>query len=60
MVGGPAIIFHRHTGKDQTKICKTQYGQTAQPVQRVVDYDTNALYLFASSQPLPVHHLDPL
>ena len=54
MVGGPAIIFHRHAEKGQTKICESQYGQTARPVQRVIGYDANALYLWALSQPMPV------
>ena len=29
MVGGPAIIFHRHVEKGQTKIRQSQYGQAA-------------------------------
>ena len=49
LVGGPAIIFHRHAEKGQTKICQSQYGQAARPVQRVVSYDANALYLWALS-----------
>ena len=52
MVGGLAIIFHRQAEKGQTKIRQSQYGQAAQPVQRVVGYD--ALYLWALSQPMPV------
>ena len=54
MVGGPAIIFHCHTEKDQTKIRQSQYGQAARPVQRFVGYDANALYLWALSQPMPM------
>lgn len=54
MVGGPAIIFHYYAEKDQTKIRGSQYGQAARPVQRVVGYDANALYLWALSQPMPV------
>ena len=54
MVGGPAIIFHRHAEKGQTKIRESQYGQAARPVQSVVGYDANALYLWALSQPMPV------
>ena len=53
-VGRPAIIFHRHAEKGQTKIRQSQYGQAARPVQRVVGYDANALYLWALSQPMPV------
>ena len=53
-MGAPAIVFHRHAEKGQTKIRQSQYGQAAQPVQRVVGYDANALYLWALSQPMPV------
>ena len=54
LVGGPTIIFHRHAEKSQTKIRHSQYGQAARPVQRVVGYDANALYLWALSQHMPV------
>ena len=54
MVGGPAIIFHRHAEKGQTKIRQSQYGQAARPVQKVIGYDANALYLWALSQSMPV------
>ena len=39
LVGGPAIIFHRHAEKGHIKIRQIQYGQAARPVQRVVGYD---------------------
>ena len=45
LVGGPAIIFHRHAKKGQTKIHQSQHGQATRSVQRVVGYDANALYL---------------
>lgn len=54
MVGGPAIIFHGHAEKDKTKIRENQYGEAAKPVQKVIGYDANALYLWALSQPMPV------
>ena len=50
MVGGPAIIFHHHAEKDKTKIRETQYGEAARPVQKVIGYDANALYLWSLSQ----------
>ena len=59
LVGGPAITFHRHAEKDQTKIRQSQYGQEARPVQRVVGYNTNAMYLWALSKPMPVDRLPP-
>ena len=59
LVGGPAIIFHRHAEKDKTKIRQSQYGQEARPMQRVVGYNANALYLWALSQPMPVGLLPP-
>lgn len=54
MVGGPAIVFHRHAEKDKTKIRKRQYSEAAKPVQKVFGYDANALYFWALSQPMPV------
>ena len=33
---------------------QSQYGEAARPVQKVVGYDANALYLWALSQPMPV------
>ncbi|NRA89035.1 MAG: hypothetical protein HRU28_16995, partial [Rhizobiales bacterium] len=49
IVGGPAIVFHRLHISDETfirknpeKICK-----------KIIGYDSNALYLWAISQPMP-------
>ena len=35
MVGGPAIIFHRHPEKDQTKIRQSQYSQLLDPCKEL-------------------------
>ncbi len=48
IVGGPSIIFHRYHEVDKTlirggKVCKN-----------VVGYDSNALYLWAISEVMPV------
>ena len=47
IVGGPAIIFHRHHEKNVTKI---RAGETC---RSVVGYDANALYLWALMQDMP-------
>ena len=47
IVGGPAIIFHRHHEKNVTKIGA---GETC---RSVVGYDANALYLWALMQDMP-------
>ena len=49
IVGGPAIIFHRHHEKNVTKI---RAGETC---RSVVGYDANALYLWALMQDMPCH-----
>ena len=50
MVGGPAIIFHRHAEVNKTFV----RNNPEKPVQKIVGYDANALYLWALSQPMPV------
>ena len=48
LVGGPAIVFCRHHKKGETKI---RGGN--KKCQRIVGYDSNALYLHAISRPMP-------
>lgn len=48
MVGGPSIIFHRYHEKHESKIRKREIkalGRKPKTCQKVVRYDTNALYL---------------
>ena len=47
IVGGPAIIFHRHHEKDVTKI------RGEEKCRSIVGYDANALYLLALMQDMP-------
>ena len=47
IVGGPAIIFHRHHEKDVTKI------RGKETCRSIVGYDANALYLWALMQDMP-------
>ena len=47
IVGGPAIIFHRHHEKNATKI---RSGETC---RSIVGYNANALYLWALMQDMP-------
>ena len=50
MVGGPAIIFHRYAEANKTFVRDNR----EKPVQKIVGYDANALYLWALTQPMPV------
>ena len=55
-VGGPSIIFNRYHEKDKTFIREVQMrgkGEEPKPCQKVVGYDTNALYLWAIMQDMP-------
>ena len=47
IVGGPAIIFHRHHEKDITKI------RGEETYRSIVGYDANALYLWPLMQDMP-------
>ena len=50
ITGGPSIIFHRHHEKDKTRI------RGDKPVQSLLGYDANALYLWALMQDMPCEH----
>jgi len=50
MVGGPAIIFHRYAEVNKTFV----RDNPEKPVQKIVGYDANSLYLWALTQPMPV------
>lgn len=53
MVGGPSIIFHRYHEKGKTYI----RNNPTKPVQAVVGYDANSLYLgCVSQQKMPTEH----
>lgn len=45
LVGGPAIIFHRHHEKNVTKIREHDYGAEARICKHLLGVDANSLYL---------------
>lgn len=63
MVGGPAIIFHRHAEKDKAKIHETQYREAAKLVQKS-SATTPMPYTFFGFESThdhgTVHHLESL
>ena len=55
LIGGPSIIFRRHSKAGQTVLRDADASITdRQKCQRVVGYDANALYLWAIGQDMPV------
>ena len=62
VVGGPAIVFHRHAKVGETQISHQIDPVTDLPVieagqstvRSIVGYDANALYLWAFAQAMPV------
>ncbi|RUS83075.1 hypothetical protein EGW08_009161 [Elysia chlorotica] len=52
IVGGPSIIFHRYHEKGKSKL----RGESGKPVESLVGYDANSLYLWAISQEMPTEH----
>ena len=56
MVGGPSIIFHRYHEAGKTKIREkeiTDQGKVPKTCQKIVEYEANALYLWAIMQNMP-------
>ena len=45
IVGGPSIVFHRYHEVGCTRIRENTYGDAAQPCEKIVGVDANALYL---------------
>lgn len=50
LVGGPAIIFHRHHEKNVTKIRVDDYGVEARVCKHLLGVDANSLYLKCMSE----------
>ena len=58
IVGGPSIVFHRYHEKDKTTIDRLKYnngewsysGNAGKPVNKIIGFDANALYLYCLQQ----------
>ena len=54
ILGGPSIVFKRHTEVGHTTIREPDYAAKALPCHALVGFDTNSLYPWGLAQNMPI------